>query len=136
MCVFAYVYYIILLREDLHMQIQKIQNSQTNFNGKLGYITKAGETHFEDLQDRLPAIYKEFKKAVQDCLKDEPFDVFISKGETPLQYVVKATDGKHSTVPQVVQLKDYGKQFYRNDADLAIAIFRSISNFKRNNFAR
>ena len=118
------------------MQIQKIQNSQTNFNGKLGYITKAGETHFEDLQDRLPAIYKEFKKAVSDTLRNEPFDVFIERGKEPLQFIVKATDGKHSTVPQVVQLKDSGEQYYKNDANLAIAIFRSISNFKRNNFAR
>jgi len=118
------------------MQIQRIQNSNINFNGKLGYLTEAGEKHFEDLQDRLPAIYKEFKKAVQDTLRDEPFDVFISKGEEPLQYMVKATDGKRSTKPHFVKLRDCGEKYYRNDAELAIAIFKSISNFKRNIFAK
>lgn len=118
------------------MQINKIQSTGTTFNGKLGYLTKEGEKHFEDLQDKLPAIYKEFKKAVGDTLRDEPFDVFISTGESPLQFVIKATDGKHSTVPQVVQLRDNGGKYYANDANIAIAIFKSISNFKRNNFAR
>ena len=118
------------------MQIQKIQNSQTSFNGKLGYLSKEGEKHFEGLQDRLPAIYKEFKKAVGDCLRDEPFDVFIEQGEEPLQFIVKATDGKRSTKPHMVQLKDCGEKFFKNDAKLAIAIFKSISNFKRNIFAK
>lgn len=118
------------------MQIQKIQNSNMNFNGKLGYISKTGDRHFEDLQQRLPDIYKAFKKVVQNTLKDEPFDVFISQGKTPLQYIVKATDGVNSTTPQVVQLRDYGRQYYRNDADLAIAIYKSISNFRKSNFVQ
>lgn len=119
------------------MYVQKIQNnSNTNFNGKLGYIAKDGETFFDDIQGRLPVVYKEFKKAVQDSLRNEPFDVFISRGESPLDFVVKATNGKHSTRPQIVQLRDSGSQYYKNDASIAIAIFKSISDFKRNIFAK
>ena len=119
------------------MKTQQI--SLQNFNGSLVYITRNGEKHVSDVQNRLPNIYRECRKAVEDSLRDEAFDVFISRGKNPLDFVVKATDGKNSTVPVTLKLKT--KQFresrpdyYENPEDFAAAIFKSIADFKKGIF--
>lgn len=119
------------------MYIQQIkQKFNPNFNGRLGYAAKNGEKYFDNVKNHLPHVYEEFRKAVQDTLRDEPFDVFISRDQTPLHFNIQTTDGKLKTYPQKVILNPKEKYYYNNDEDLAIAIFRSISDFKKGNFSK
>ena len=113
--------------------------SKTNFEaGKLVYITKNSEKYTENISNRLPKVYREYKKSINEALKKEPFDVLITRGENPLEFVVKASDGKSVTSPQVVRLKvnqswERGNEYYENGEDFASAIFSSITNFKKGN---
>ncbi len=112
--------------------------SSPNFNGQLVYMTKKGEKIVGDgIETRLPRAYNFFKKAVADSLRNEPFDVFITRGDKPLNFKVKASDGQKSTDNILVRLikKEYhngDSDYYNNSNAIPIAIFKSIANFKKN----
>ena len=118
------------------MKTQAIQNQ--NFNGQLIYVTKSGEKITgEGIRYRLPSLYNTSKKAVADLLRNEPFDLFISRADNPLHFNVKASDGKQSTDNILVKLiknKYYTEAYhYANSEELTDAIFKSMSEFKKGN---
>lgn len=115
------------------MKTQSISNQ--NFNGQLVYLAKDGKKIVgEELRFHLPNVYRRSKKAIKDSLKEEPFDVFISRADNPLHFNIKASDGNKSTDNILVKLiknKKYTEvDHYQNSNDIPSAIFKSISDFK------
>lgn len=118
------------------MKTQAIQNQ--NFNGQLIYVTKNGEKITgEEMRYRLPNVYRTFKRAVANSLKDEPFDVFVSRADKPLHFNIYTSDGKQSTDNILVRLikKKYYTEadHYKNSEDFPKAVFKSIAEFKNGN---
>ena len=118
------------------MKTQAIQNQ--NFNGQLIYVTKNGEKITgEGMRYRLPNVYRRCKKAITDSLRNESFDVFISRADKPLHFNIKASDGKQSTDNILVRLikKKYYTEadHYKNSEDFPKAVFKSIAEFKNGN---
>lgn len=118
------------------MKTQAIQNQ--SFNGQLVYMTKSGEKITgERIRYRLPNVYRTFKRAVADSLRDEPFDVFISRADNPLHFNIKASDGNKSTdniLIKLIKKKNYTEAYhYSNSDDMTKAVFKSIAEFKKGN---
>lgn len=118
------------------MKTQAISNQ--NFNGQAFYVTKTGEKIAgKEMELRLPSVYRTCKREVANILKDEPFDVFISRGDNPLHFNIKASDGEKSTDNNLVKLvKEEGYtevNHYKNPSSFKYAILNSIENFKKGN---
>lgn len=122
------------------MRINEI--SSQNFNGKLIYVSKDGKKHVSSLSRRLPHSYQSFKNSVKELLIAEPFDVFISRGKTPLHFNIQTAQADIKTTPRVVELipndlKIYSPtSYYKNVEDLENSIYKSIDDFKIGKFEK
>jgi len=114
------------------MKTQSISNQ--NFNGQLIYVTKNGEKYTGDIAQRLPNGYNYFIRNIQRILRDEPFDIFVSRGNTHRKFNVHASNGQKSTDPIGVEfIKDSDSNGYKDISVLNTAIKYSIENFKKLN---
>ena len=110
--------------------------SHQNFNGKLIYVSNDGIRHFNGIEKRLPYAYCEYRNLLKEALAREPFDVFISRGERPLLFKIKASGGKGlETITREVELKPVKENLYRvseyyeNVDDIENAIYDSIEDY-------
>ena len=122
------------------MRINEI--SGQNFNGKLIYVSKDGKKHVSGLSRRLPHSYQSFKNNVKELLIAEPFDVFISRGKTPLHFNIQSAQADIKTTPRVVELIPNEQRiysptsYYKNSMDLEDAVYKSIEDFKIGKFEK
>ena len=111
------------------------QVSNQNFNGNLVYVTKTGEKHIKDAYKLLPKEMSFEKKRISDSLRNTPFDVYILRGKSPLNFKIKASDGKNETNTINVRLKtakySTTESKYTNFNDLLVGIYKSIANFRK-----
>lgn len=110
------------------MQIKSVTNQ--NFSGNLVYLAKTGEKYIDNAYNALPKSMLDAKKSIGDALRDEPFDVFISRGKLNRSFKVNASDGNKTTDSISVRLTS-DKETNDNELKLPVAIFKSIANFKK-----
>ena len=119
-----------------------LSTSNTDFKNKyyysggtILYKTKAGE--IKGIGNRLPKAFREDVHKAYEILESRVFNVLISRGETPLDFNVRARSwlDKLETPPISVRLQKNNKLGWMypytphtNINELVDAVFKSISN--------
>ncbi len=120
------------------MKTQAVSNQ--NFNGQVVYVTKDGKKYVKDITRRLPSSYEEFRRHLQPVLNKEPFDVFISRGKTPLDFNVWAGIDSLRTNTRTVKLhptpdRIYSSSAYYTNADsFEKTLYTAVKDFKNGKF--
>ena len=123
--------------------MKTISSANISFNnkyyyqgGSLIYRTKTGEIGKGAVSDHLPREFKDFIYDIDKKLKQEPFNVSISRGEHWRDFIVQAeTPYDTKTKPILVKIKSIANSFnwkdqHSNIDELVDAVYKSINDMK------